>query len=118
MSELEKLNRRILEANNRITLAKKAMSKANSEIFSAKNDLVEINKQIEEYKISLYKGAPRVSDHAIIRYLERKYGFTFEEVRKEILTEDRVSMIKAGAKSITHDGIRFVIVDNVIVTVT
>ena len=26
---------------------------------------------------------PRVSDHAVVRYLERKYNFSFEDIREE-----------------------------------
>lgn len=69
--------------------------------------LVEVAKEAAE---------PRVSDHAVIRYLERKHGFDFDGVRAEILTPDRVAAIRAGATSIRHDGIKFVVKDGVIVT--
>jgi hypothetical protein len=58
-----------------------------------------------------------VSDHALIRYLERKYGFNFEDYRAEILTPERVAMIKAGVKTISVDGVKLKIENNVVVTV-
>lgn len=60
---------------------------------------------------------PRVSDHAVVRYLERKYGFSFDDVRAEILSPDRASAIRAGAKRISHDGVAFIVKDRTIVTV-
>ena len=60
---------------------------------------------------------PRVSDHAVIRYLERKYGFSFDAVRAEILTADRIAAINAGAKSIKHEGVSFLVRDKTITTV-
>ena len=72
----------------------------------------EIVRSIEEARKE-----PRVSDHAVIRYLERKYGFSFDAVRAEILSPDRASMIRAGAKRINHEGIGFIVNDRTIVTV-
>lgn len=69
--------------------------------------LVEVAKEVTE---------PRVSDHAIVRYLERKHGFDFDAIRAEILTPDRAAAIRAGATSIRHDGVKFVVKDGVIVT--
>jgi ABC-type Zn2+ transport system substrate-binding protein/surface adhesin len=60
---------------------------------------------------------PRVSDHALIRYFERKFGVSFEDTRAEILTPDRIAAIRAGAKSIKHDGMVFKITGTTIVTV-
>jgi hypothetical protein len=61
--------------------------------------------------------AIRVSDHAIIRFLERKHGFDFEALRREILTPSRVLAIKSGAKAIDHDGVSFKVADGTITTV-
>jgi predicted site-specific integrase-resolvase len=56
-------------------------------------------------KIAAMNEKPRVSDHAVIRYLERKYGFGFEDVRGEILTPAVVEAMRAGVESVkTHAG--------------
>jgi hypothetical protein len=60
----------------------------------------------------------RVSDHALIRYLERKFNMDIESIRAEILTPDRIAAIKAGAKQIAANGIKFVVKDQTVTTVT
>lgn len=55
----------------------------------------------------------RISDHAVIRYLERRYGFDFEHVRIEMHTEalelaDRVgcgTVISKGGKMVINEGV-------------
>ena len=47
----------------------------------------------------------RVSDHAIIRYLERYYKLDIEKIKQEILTSEHKSAIKSGAKRIKVNGI-------------
>ena len=63
-------------------------------------------------------GIVRVSDHALIRYLERKFNMDIESIRAEILTPDRIATIKAGAKQIAANGIKFVVKDQTVTTVT
>lgn len=43
---------------------------------------------------------PQVSDHAVVRWLERRLGLDMDVVRAEILTEDRAAAIRAGARRI------------------
>lgn len=81
------------------------ISKLESERMKVQQDLASAQKE------------PRVSDHALIRYFERKFGVSFDDIRAEILTPDRIAAIKAGAKSIKHDGVTFRIVGTTIVTV-
>ncbi len=59
----------------------------------------------------------RVSDHALVRYLERRYKLHTDELRAEILTPDRVAAIKAGASRISCKGFDFVVKNGVVVTV-
>lgn len=55
----------------------------------------------------------RISDHAVIRYLERRYGFDFEHVRKEMHSDtlehaDRFgcgTVISNGGKMVLHEGV-------------
>lgn len=47
---------------------------------------------------------PRISDHAVIRYLERKYGFDFEAIRAEMLTDPVRRAIDAGAEGVKFNG--------------
>lgn len=53
-------------------------------------------------------GRARVSDHAVIRYLERTKGFDFEPVREHIRKAAQL-VLDVGASSITIDGVSFVL---------
>lgn len=58
-----------------------------------------------------------VSDHALVRYMERVMGYDMNQVRNLILTDEVKSFIKAGACTIKKDGYTLRVVDNTIVTV-
>ncbi len=58
----------------------------------------------------------KVSDHALLRYLERYYKIDMEKMRAEIMTPIVEAAIKAGAKTVKVHGIAFVLRDNTIVT--
>lgn len=52
---------------------------------------------------------PKVSDHALMRLLERRYNLDLEEVRQGMLCKKVRDAMKAGATSITINDIKFVI---------
>lgn len=58
-----------------------------------------------------------VTDHAVLRYFQRHYGFDMELVRKHIegICADAAAF---GAVCVRAEGLRFEIVDNRVVTVT
>ncbi|TCT41173.1 hypothetical protein EDC90_1007150 [Martelella mediterranea] len=56
-----------------------------------------------------------VSDHALLRYLERKHGLDVEALRAEIRTACRDG-VRYGAKAVVADGVKFVITDDTVVT--
>lgn len=58
----------------------------------------------------------RVSDHAVLRYLERAHGLDVEAVRAH-LAGHAVSAVRLGAIAVRIDGVKLVIEDGVIVTV-
>ena len=57
----------------------------------------------------------RVSDHAVLRYLERVGGFEIEALRQNIAKRCE-SAVNAGASSITIDGVALLIEDGVVIT--
>ncbi len=59
----------------------------------------------------------RVSDHALVRYLERVKGFDMAALRAEILTPGVVAAIEAGARTIKLGDVKFPVNDGVICTV-
>lgn len=58
-----------------------------------------------------------VSDHAVLRYIERKLGIDIEAIRAEIASPTTIAAIKAGALSVVSEGFRYVIRGNRIVSV-
>lgn len=60
---------------------------------------------------------PKVSDHALIRFIERAKGFNVEGIRIAMLTPAIVDAIRAGANAVYVDGLKFQVRDNVITTV-
>ncbi len=57
----------------------------------------------------------QVSDHAVLRYLERAGGFDIERLRQQIGHRVEAGH-QAGASSVIVDGVAFVIVGDVVVT--
>ena len=62
------------------------------------------------------KKLPKVSDHAVIRYLERSQGVDIEGVRSEIAKKAK-NGLEQDATAVIVDGLRYPIVDGVITTV-
>ncbi len=53
------------------------------------------------------KRYPKLSDHAVLRFAERKYGLDVAKLKAEMLTPDVKAAIMMGAKKVRLDGIDF-----------
>lgn len=64
------------------------------------------NDRIAEIEVSLQRigQEPRVSDHALLRYLERVMGFDLDQLREKILSNGTKEAIEAGALRVSKDG--------------
>lgn len=60
---------------------------------------------------------PRVSDHALLRYLERVYGLDLNSLRREILTDPVRTAIKAGASAVFIAGCKAPVENGTIKTI-
>lgn len=60
---------------------------------------------------------PRVSDHALLRFIERTLDVDIEAIRASILTDAVKSALRAGATAITVADIKMLAKDGVLVTV-
>ena len=58
-----------------------------------------------------------ITDHAVLRYLERVKGFDMNAVRREILTPGIVAALRGGATAVMIGGVRFQVSDGKIITV-
>ena len=59
----------------------------------------------------------RITDHALLRYVERIFRIDVDAVRREILTDGVAKCIELGASTITVNGVQFRVKDRSIVTV-
>lgn len=84
-----------------------------------KLQLQKVLEKINHIRIAIKdsKKEPEVTDHALIRYLERVNGFDVEGFRRNILTPALIGAIKSGAQRYKSDGIEFAINGNKVVTV-
>lgn len=89
-----------------------------NEVATAQRKLAGLKAEMLELTLKLNKPKEgiTVSDHALIRYLERKFKLDVESLKKEILTPEREAAIKMGATKIKAEGIDFVVKNNTIVT--
>lgn len=58
-----------------------------------------------------------VSDHALVRWLERVYGIDVDAVREHILTDEIKMAIQLGASKVKADGVQYVLGDGKIITI-
>lgn len=115
MNEKE-VKQRLKEIDQEMAITLKQQSEA-VKPFGQKISVLQKEKNKIEIELKAIKEEPQVSDHALVRYYERKYGCDFDDVRGQILTPNVCAAIKSGAKSYTSEGMRYVIEDNKIITV-
>lgn len=60
---------------------------------------------------------PGVSDHAMLRYLERVLDIDVDAMREALLTENVRNAMKMGASGVIVNGVHFVIKGQMLVTV-
>jgi hypothetical protein len=95
---------------------KEELKPLQKEIAQAQKEFDSLNKIITDMKKKESLN-PDISDHAILRYLERVRGFSFDDVRKEILDDSAISSIEAGASKIKRNGFEMIIKDKKVVTI-
>ena len=84
------------------------------EINNKKNSLNSIRQNIKKLAIK----EPIISEHAMLRYIERVMNINLEDIGNRILTEENRKMIKfAGSCKIKSDGIELIVKDFCIISV-
>lgn len=70
-----------------------------------------------ERRIEAMETRPRVTDHAIVRYLERAYGIDMAALREEMLPADAVATVqKLGTCNISNGRAKLIVRKGVVVT--
>lgn len=60
---------------------------------------------------------PKVTDHALMRFMERILNLDMDSLRTRILTPTVAAAIRAGASAVTVEGVRMLVSGGVITTV-
>lgn len=79
--------------------------------------LVDAKIKETETAIRIVNLSPRVSDHALFRYLQRKYAVDFDALREEILTDKVKEAIRLGASAVIVEGYKYIIQEGCITTI-
>jgi hypothetical protein len=100
--------------------------KIQGEIFCYKQDLLDIHAKIEKSKRDLKKvnekiealTAPaKVSDHAVLRYMERVLNIDVENIRQLILAESKNSVEYVQNGRVQKEDCTLIVADRTIVTI-
>lgn len=100
---------------DRLEEAARPLRSQMSEIDREKGRLSAERKELER-RLADAKDGPHVSDHAVIRYLERHHGIDCEAIRMEMLTPMVRQAVMAGAEGVRVNGGVLKIKGNVITT--
>jgi hypothetical protein len=114
--ELKALQSRLREAEAERDSCEERSNRALDAWKTAIDRVKQINAQIREIEDSAKE--PIVTEHALLRYIERFMNVDLEQVRKAILTEQAVKLIKfTKTGKVTTDGRRLVVKNGTVVTV-
>jgi len=122
-NELKKLSTelRLLKnhEDNLISKRKVLQNNINNNVNECKTIKINIKEKQQEIK-RLSKGKNTiVSEHAILRYLERVCDLDIENIKGLIINDDfkKLNLLIKGDGIIKKDGVEYILKDNVIITV-
>lgn len=118
-----KQNKTRKELESQLAIVEGEMSAIKTNISNKNKDLslkekiaISLREQIAKFKNT---NEPNVSEHAILRYLERVKGIDLIELKKEILSEKVLKMTKTlgGNGSYPNNDFKVVMKNNTVVTI-
>ena len=115
--ELKKLNTLQVKLQSEIEAIKIEREILNNKLQSAERNLGKILEEIKKLK----EGSKIiVSEHAMLRYIERVLGIDLKEIERRILTDEVKEQYKivGNGRFPINDEFRALIRDNVVVTIT
>ena len=116
MNKTDKLKERENDLISEVDRIRTDLSKWNQEFKNKKQELFDVRKEIERHAM----GGVGISDHAVVRYLERKTGLDVETLKKEIVPQKVRQLMNScggGTFKVKVDGVVYVVTDNVLVTI-
>ena len=115
--ELKKLQSLLIKQKSEIDLIKRERQLINERLSIAERNLKNTEEELKKLKTG---NKIIVSEHAVLRYLERTMELDLKAVENEILSEEVVSQYKTlgNGKYPVSNGCKAVIKDNVVLTIT
>ena len=115
--ELKKLNTLQVKLQSEIEAIKIEREILNNKLQSAERNLGKIREEIKKLKEG---NKIIVSEHAMLRYIERVLGINLKEIEKRILTDEVKEQYKivGNGRFPINDEFRALIRDHVVVTIT
>jgi predicted nuclease with TOPRIM domain len=115
LSEIEDLRSKVETIHGRISEHQREMTALQGEVAQMEATRRSLLAEVE--RRSRPAEDIHITDHALLRYVERVFGIDVDAVRREILTDGVARCIELGASTITVKGIQFRVRDRSIVTV-
>lgn len=115
--ELKKLQSLLVKQKSEIDLIRRERQLINERLSVAERNLRNTEEELKKLKTG---NKIIVSEHAVLRYLERTMELDLKAVENEILSEEVVSQYKTlgNGKYPVSNGCKAVIKDNVVLTIT
>jgi len=115
--EFKGLKKRKTKLEAEVSEKRDVMSQANREYSLSDKELKRVTTRIKDFEQSIKDMT--VTDHAMVRYFERVLGIDIEEVKKQILTENVVTMARSlgNGKYPIENGCRVIVQNNSVVTI-
>ena len=112
----------LAELIKQVQIAKTKMAEINNTIRDLENEKSHLSKKINTLELSMKNarnGEVVISEHALLRYIERELGLNIKMQQSKMLTPELVSKIKAknGNGKIPHSNNIYILKDYVIVSV-
>ncbi len=112
--DLKQLQVRRTKVEAELKAANQDRESLSKRIHDLKNELNSLDTKIKNFS----KSKPMVSEHAMLRYIERVIGIDLEDVKQQILTETNVKAIEfAGNCTIKCNNIELIVKDRCVVSV-
>lgn len=115
--ELKKLQSLLVKQKSEIDLIRRERQLIDERLSTAERNLKKTEDELKKLKTG---NKIIVSEHAVLRYLERTMELDLKAVENEILSEEVVSQYRTlgNGKYPVSNGCKAVIKDNVVITVT
>ncbi len=114
---LKQLQTRKAKLEVDVAMLKEESKAAQRKFSEAASQLESVVQQIESMKEK--RQSVTVTEHAVIRYLERVKGLDLAEIRREIMSDETEAMVRAmgNGKYPIHSGVKAVVKDMCVVSV-